>query len=142
MNSRILLMALLLILAAQIVRTQIPKTISYQCVLTDATGKTVPDGNYTISFRLYDVALAGTALWSESQTIPVAKGMVNAIIGSATLLNLPFDKQYWLGVTVGTGSELTPRLLLTSSAYGFRAEQANGLGGFGISPIPQPNMLL
>lgn len=142
MNRSILLVVLLLILAAQTVWAQIPKTISYQGVLTDATGNAVPDGNFSIAFKLYDVAAAGTALWSETQTIPVTKGMINAIIGSMAPLNLPFDKQYWLGVTVGTGSELTPRLMLTSSAYGFRAADANRLLGFGVSPTPIANTLI
>lgn len=135
-------MALLILLTAQIGWAQIPRTISYQGILTDGAGTPVVDGNYSIVFNLYDVATAGTALWSETQNVPVTKGMVSAIIGSVTPINLPFDKQYWLGVTVGTGGELTPRLLLTTAAYGFRADEANRIHGFEVSLIPQPNALL
>jgi len=143
MNTKVLFLMALIALAVQVAWPQVPHTISYQGILTDATtGRPVSTGNYSIAFKLYDVATAGTALWSEAQTIAVNDGMVNAIIGSTTPLNLPFDRPYWLGVTVGTGSELTPRIALTSSAYGLRAEMANTVGGFGVSATPQPNTLL
>jgi hypothetical protein len=142
MNTRILFLITLVVLAAQIALSQIPRTISYQGVLTDATGNPVPGGTYAIVFKLYDVSSAGTALWTETQSLTAANGVINAIIGGTTLLNLPFDKQYWLGVTVGTGSELTPRLPLTSAAYGLRAADANAIFGFGVSATPQPNMLI
>jgi hypothetical protein len=100
---------------------QIPKTISYQGVLADATGKTVSDGNYDMTFRLYDALSGGTSLWTEAQSVTVTKGVFNTILGSVSPLTLTFDKQYWLGVTVAGGSELTPRLPLTSSVYSMSA---------------------
>jgi hypothetical protein len=142
MKSIISRLSMLILLFAQIGLAQIPRTISYQGVLTDGTGKIVADGNYTIVYKLYEVSTAGTPLWSETQSIPVTNGMVNAVLGTVTPMNLPFDKQYWLGVTVGTGSELMPRLLLTSSAYGIRADEANRIHGFEVSVTPQPNALL
>ncbi len=122
MNRTILLGALSLILAAQIAWGQIPQTISYQGVLTDAAGKTVTDGNYNLTFRLYDVSTSGTALWAEGQLVAVSKGIFNVILGSVAPLTLLFDKQYWLGVAVGGGSELSPRLPLTSSPYSLRTQ--------------------
>lgn len=74
MNRTILLTALSLVLAAQIAWGQIPQTISYQGVLTDAAGKIVTDGNYSITFKFYDVATGGSALWSEAQSVSVSKG--------------------------------------------------------------------
>lgn len=142
MNSKGLFMAVLLIAVAQIVAAQVPRTISYQGIMSDATGKVVPDGNYSIAFKLYTVATSGTALWTETQTIAVARGMVNAIIGNTTPLGLPFDQQYWLGVTVSTGSELMPRLMLTSVAYGLRADDANRIFGYPVNPTPTPNALI
>jgi len=99
---------------------QIPKTISYQGVLTEASGTAVPDGNYNLTFKLYDVAAGGAALWTETQSVVVNKGMFSVILGSANLLTLPFDKPYWLGMTVGSGSEMTPRIPLSSAPYSFR----------------------
>lgn len=121
MKSRLLLTALCLVLAAQVAWAQIPQTISYQGVLTDASGSAVPDGSYSLTFRMYDAATGGAALWTEGQLVRVRGGVFNAILGSATPLDLPFDRPYWLGVTVGTGSELTPRVPLTASAYSLGA---------------------
>ncbi|MGB9774901.1 MAG: hypothetical protein ACPL4I_12965, partial [Bacteroidota bacterium] len=117
LSRTLLSIALMLLLAATLSLAQVPKTISYQGVLTDASGTVVPDGNYNLTFKLYDVATGGTALWAEGQLVAVSKGIFNVVLGSVAPLNLPFDKPYWLGVTVGAGAELTPRIALTSSAY-------------------------
>jgi len=69
-----LLLMLIPILSGQIVRGQIHQTISYQGVLTDASGTVVPDGNYNIAFKLYDVPTGGTQLWEETQLVAVSKG--------------------------------------------------------------------
>jgi hypothetical protein len=99
----------------------VPQTISYQGVLRDAMGNTVPDGNYSITFSLYDVETGGSALWSETQSLFVEDCVLNAILGSVTPLSLPFNVGYWLGVSVDGGAELTPRVRLTGSPYAFTA---------------------
>lgn len=109
--------AILLVLGVQAVWGQIPQTISYQGVLTDADGGVVLDGNYTLTFKLYDAATGGTELWSETQTVDISNGVFNVILGSSTPLTLSFDFPYWLGVTVGQDPELAPRIELTASAY-------------------------
>lgn len=81
----------------------------------------VPDNTYSIIFALYDVATGGTALWTETQSVVVINGIFNVILGSVVPLNLPFEKPYWLGVTVASNPELTPRFQLTSSPYSFNA---------------------
>jgi hypothetical protein len=122
--------ALIALLLTSLSMAQIPKTISYQGVLTDANGTVVPDGNYSLTFKLYDFATGGTALWTDVQlSVAVSKGIFNVILGSATTLNLPFDKPYWLGVTVGSGSELMPRIQLTGSGYSFRSANTESISG-------------
>ncbi|MDQ7063256.1 MAG: tail fiber domain-containing protein [candidate division KSB1 bacterium] len=101
--------------------SQIPQTISYQGLLTDRDGNPVADGNRQLTFRLYAAATGGTALWEETQQIPVINGIFNAILGSLNPLNLPFDRPYWLGVQIEGGAELEPRIALTASAYSLTA---------------------
>ena len=46
------------------------------------------------------------------------------VLGSNTPLAIaatPFDAQYWLGIDVEEGGELSPRIMLTSSAYSLNA---------------------
>jgi hypothetical protein len=102
--------------------------MSYQGVLKDAAGVPVPDGNYQLTFRLYNVASGGAALWTETQTLAVAGGILNATLGSVTPLSLAFDAQYWLGISVSGGAELTPRVQLTSAPYALRAAVADADG--------------
>lgn len=119
MKRTFFLSAWLLILTVQIGWGQIPQLISYQAVLTDTSGKAVPDGVYNLTFKLYDSA--GTELWSENHpAVSVSKGVFNVIFGSVNPVNLPFDKPYKLGVTVGAGPEL-PRIPLTAAAYSLNA---------------------
>jgi hypothetical protein len=126
MKRILFLSALFFILAVQISWEQIPQTISYQGVLTDANGKNVPDGDYNLTFKLYDVETDGIPLWSEEKSVEVKKGIFNVILGSVNPLTLPFDKQYWLGIAVEGGSELTPRIKLTSSAYSLNTRSDGG----------------
>jgi hypothetical protein len=119
------------------VMAQAPKTISYQGVLTQSNGSVVADGNYSLTFRLYYITILigpppnriiqfiADTLWTETQNVAVSKGIFNVILGSVTPINLPFDKQYWLGIMVGSGSELTPRIQLTSSPYSVHAIYAD-----------------
>jgi len=52
----------------------------------------------------------------------VRRGIFNVVLGSATALTLPFDRPYWLGITVGTGTELSPLTPLTASPYAFNSK--------------------
>jgi hypothetical protein len=100
---------------------QIPRNISYQAVLTNASGNAVPDGEYNLTFRLYEVESGGSALWTEVQNIDVVNGIMNVSLGVIEPLDLEFQKTYWLGVTVFENPELAPRIQLTSSAYSLMA---------------------
>lgn len=116
-------------LQVQFILGQVPRTISYQGILTNASGTLVPDGNYNLTFKLYDAASAGTTLWIESQTAAVSKGIFNVELGNVTPLTLPFDKPYWMGIAVGGGAELSPRTQLTAAAYSFRAVNTDSVNG-------------
>lgn len=98
----------------------IPQTINYQGVLKDAAGVVVPNGDYSITFKLYNVQSGGTSLWTETKTINVVGGIINTQLGSATPIpSATFVAASWLGITIGTGSELTPRITLSSVPYSF-----------------------
>lgn len=106
---------------------QIPRTISFQGVLTDAQGNLIPDGNHTLALKLYDNVSSPTPMYTETQMVPVIKGIFNVIIGSVTPLptSVLFDRAYFLGVSVDGGLELVPRTALTAMPYALRAERAN-----------------
>jgi len=124
-----------LLLFSTAISAQIPKTMSYQGVLADTSANAVADGNYNLTFRIYDVASGGTELWMETQTIPVVDGIFNAILGSTTSLNLPFDQPYWLGVSVEGGTELSPRIELTSVPYSLEPDSGGGASSLQINDL-------
>jgi hypothetical protein len=111
------LIGLLLLITLNLYGQSISQTINFQGVLKDASGNVVPDGNYDLTFSIYDAASNGNLLWSETQTLNVTGGVFSAQLGSVNPIDLPFDVSYWLGVTVGSGSELAPRTAFTSVPY-------------------------
>lgn len=95
----------------------IADTFSVQGVLRDPLGKTVDDGFYAMTFRLYDAATGGNLIWEETQgSVQVLHGVYNAELGIVTsLAPVPFDETYWLGLSIEGGVELEPRYKLLKS---------------------------
>jgi len=110
---------------AALAAADVPKTLSYQGVLKDSEGNTVPDDLYTITFRIYDADSGGSSLWAETDTLEVTGGVFNAILGKTSEINLAFDTTYYLSLQIGAGSELAPRIELTAAPYARRAAIAD-----------------
>jgi microcystin-dependent protein len=129
----LMILTLSLLSAAPYSYSGVPQLINYQGKLTSAGGSSVPDGSYDVEFKIYDVATGGTALWSEtwnSGTSQVATkgGVFNALLGKYNTIPVTFFADHsvtYLGITVGSDSEMTPRQRITSVGYAFEA--ANGV---------------
>jgi hypothetical protein len=106
--------------------SSIPQIINYQGYLTDPQGTPVDD-TVTITFSIYPDATDIAPLWTETQTVRATGGIFSVDLGDITPLSLPFDATYYLGITVGSDSEMTPRQPLSSSPYAFRAAMAEAL---------------
>jgi hypothetical protein len=105
---------------------QIPRTISYQGVLADAAGNIKPDDDYAFIFRLYETSNGGNAIWTETKTLAVKRGLFSTALGDQTMFgaNVKFDKPYWLSIQVGNEAELPQRIALSSSAYSLNSLKA------------------
>lgn len=101
---------------------QAPRTISYQGILKNQDGTPVENGSYTLTFNLYTIPTGGSPMWTEQQSVTTSKGVFSTALGEIEALNVPFDRQYWLGITVNEATELTPRIKLTASAYSMAAQ--------------------
>jgi parallel beta-helix repeat protein len=124
--SRAAMLALIssLVLIPMAGQAQVPQTISYQGSLTDSGGAPVT-GPVAMTFGLYAVAAGGTALWAETQTVSVANGVFDVVLGADAGSPLPaaiFESPLWLGVAVDTDAEMTPRQALAAAGYGIRAK--------------------
>jgi hypothetical protein len=94
-------------------------TISIQGTLKDATGSSVDDGTYTVTFRLFNVESGGSAVWQEEAPVEVVGGIYTHYLGSVTPLNpANFGNVLYLGLKVGN-YELNPRTKLTYAPYTF-----------------------
>ena len=118
-KSVLLFIVLISLINISIIHPQgIPGTINYQGIIKDVAGVIVPNGDYNLTFKLYDAASGGSSIWSETKLITVVSGIVNTQLGS--VISIPqatFNAALWLGITVAAGSELTPRIALTSVPY-------------------------
>src|SRR3989344_5226342 len=84
--------------------------IHYQGKLLDSGGSPVTDASHTMRFRLYTVSTGGSAFWDETQTVTTAGGLFTALLGSVTsLCGIDWNQALYLGVTVDSDSEMTPR---------------------------------
>ena len=114
----------------------VPGRINYQAQLTDRYG--VPrDGDFTISFSLYDDLSAGTMVWREVQDVTVAAGILDVVLGAIN----PFSGDEFAGSRplflqidiqpLGTTDweSLTPRQQLTAVPFALQADNAERLDG-------------
>ena len=98
-------------------------TIALQGILRDPNGTTVTDGSYSLTIKLYEVVTGGTPVFTEViGSAAVQNGVFSIEIGatsasSSDLDQVPFNTTYYVGVTVESGTEMTPRTKLTVSPY-------------------------
>ncbi|MBS1914334.1 MAG: hypothetical protein JST22_20255, partial [Bacteroidetes bacterium] len=120
---------------------QLPQQISYQGLVTNAAGQAVSDGPYSMTFRLYEQPTGGTAIWTESQSsVQISRGLFNVILGRINPFQLPFDKQYWIGTTIGSNNEISPRIALTAAPYSFRSLTADSAYAVPVNAIGTENI--
>ncbi|MFC1621577.1 hypothetical protein ACFL2G_04675, partial [Candidatus Omnitrophota bacterium] len=107
-------------------QADIPRYINYQGKLTDADDNPVT-GDVSITIKIYDALTGGTALWTETQTVTVGRGVFSMLLGNATALDdLDFNDPYWYSVEVESDGEMTPRQRLTTVAYAINADKLDG----------------
>ncbi|KPL02263.1 MAG: hypothetical protein AMJ90_06340 [candidate division Zixibacteria bacterium SM23_73_2] len=107
---------------------EIPQLINYQGMLTTPGESPVSDGPYNLTFKIYGSESGTDSLWREYHTgVQVTNGLFNVTLGSiSTLSSYVFDGSVrYLGITVGSDSELSPRTRLTSVAYAYKADIAD-----------------
>ncbi len=107
--KRLLLLGLLIVAfvlapfgRVQAAPADLPDQINYQGTLVNEDKKAL-DQNVSMTFEIFESEAGGTAIWTETQNVKVTEGYFNVNLGQTTPINLPFNKQYFLQVTVGGG---------------------------------------
>ncbi len=123
----------------------INKELSYYGVMKSSSGNMVQDGNYDMVFKIYTASAGGAPIWTGNYTqangdpVEVRDGNFTVLLGSGNgnTLNLDFSQDtYYIGITVGTDSEMLPRQRLAASAYAFNSNTVNGTGVYQVYGDP------
>jgi len=116
----------------------VPQVIPYQGQLKDAAGTPV-NGVVNITFSLYTTDTSTTSIWSETHIgVNISKGLFKVDLGSVTgFLVGTFSTPVWLGVTIGTDPEMSPRTPLNSAPFALHADDADTVGGFSSLQLDQ-----
>jgi hypothetical protein len=117
--------------------SELNDVVPIQGRLTDDSGNPL-NGNYSVTFSIYDVSTGGTALCSDTDTVAVADGLFNAQMDFCTSDDID-GQQLWLGITVGSDAEMTPRqgIYAVPYAWGLRpgaqiVNTSTGTGAYGL----------
>lgn len=100
-----------------------PELLSYQGVLLQSNGVAVANGTYSLRFRLFDHATAGTMVFEQTLSAQVTSGLYNVVLsnnGTYDLSDIVAENtQLFMEVTVlGTPNvTLLPRQQLASVPY-------------------------
>ncbi len=129
----------------------IARVINYQGRLMDSAGEDVANGNYNMIFVIYDSETAGNQLWSASTTnglptgttstvsVAVKNGLFTILLGDESTGQVAFPEHLfniddlYLGITVGSDSEMIPRKRLSAVPYAFNTETLQGQYASGTS---------
>ena len=106
---------------------EVPQMINYQGRLADSGGAPL-DTIVSMRFRIYADSTTSTYLWTETHaSVTVDEGLFNVLLGSVTAVpDSVFDgSMRYLGIKVGSDSEMTPRGKLVSVGYAFHSGSAD-----------------
>ncbi|HSD11936.1 MAG TPA: hypothetical protein VLC10_00105, partial [Patescibacteria group bacterium] len=127
------------------------RILNYQLRLTDLTGIPVADGTKNIKLTFYTASVGGTQLYTTCAADGTATGTPTAVVvtftnstgtvligdtagltcATGTAVAIPatlFDNAaIYLGVTVGTDAEMTPRKRIVATGYALNADKLDDL---------------
>jgi len=100
-----------------------PRVLNYQGYLTDTLGNPINNGSLAMTFKIYDASTGGNELWSESQTVDVAQGIFQVVLGSSNPIPdsvFTGGTDRWLELIVD-GNILSPRTRIVAVGYAYTA---------------------
>jgi len=108
--------------------------LNFQGKLVNVDGTNISDGNYDVTFKLWDALSAGNSLWTEvwnsgTTQVSTVNGIFSVNLGTYTTFSTTtFDSDsIYLSIKVGADSEMAPRIRMTSVPYSMLAKKVEGL---------------
>ncbi|MFH0837226.1 MAG: hypothetical protein V1870_03800 [Candidatus Aenigmatarchaeota archaeon] len=121
---RRILACLVLLLFIGVVNAAVSSTIPMQGRLLAQNGNPLT-GLQNMTFKIYDVSVGGSILWSESLETQTNGGLFSVVLGESTPLTLVFDRDYYVEISVNN-EPLSPRQKLLSAPYAQSARNVYG----------------
>lgn len=117
--------------------------LSFQGRLTSNVGNPITTATNVV-FKLYDASSGGSQLWTSGtcSITPDSDGIFSTLLGSSCGTEIDSsvfseNSSVWVGVTVASDSEATPRVQIATVAYALNAETLQGFpAGTGTSTVP------
>ncbi len=110
--------------------TNSSRVIPYQGRLTDSSGNNVADSTYAMTFKIYTVSTGGSSSFTEAHSsVSISSGLFSVLLGSlsASGVNLDFaNPPYYLGITIASNSEMSPRIQLGFVPLAHNAQYLDG----------------
>ena len=128
--ERSVLVVVLSLFCGSVVWAAVPTRLEYQGYLTDVVGTPIDCQGcatpYAFKFSLYDDAVGGEILWTETHTgIDVINGVFRVELGSDEDLDAELlDGGRWLEIEINGQGPLVPRQRVVSAPYALRADLA------------------
>jgi endosialidase-like protein len=132
---------MILLLMIISIQAEIPTYISYQGRLLDSNGDPMTDVEHDIVLNIYVDDVTPTPLWSSGiLTGTPSDGLFSIHLGPIPSSVFTEGSQRYLGITIDSDPEMTPRTEITSVPYAYRsqvadtAEFANNIQGVSTQP--------
>ncbi|MGE4069844.1 MAG: hypothetical protein AB7E72_01560 [Lysobacterales bacterium] len=109
----------------------VPPLMNYQGHLTNATGQSLANGQYTLTFNVYNVPNGGAAVWGPQViTADVIDGYFNVVLSTDSTggdsITTAFTAQpRYFSIRVDAGAEILPRQQVLSAPYAVQAGHAS-----------------
>jgi hypothetical protein len=120
--KRAIILSLAIMMVMGLAQARVPRTMNVQGVLTDDSGNTLPDGDYTVSFMLWDSEIDGSDLWNQDVVVHQLDGYFDAVLGLTEDFDpTVFTGTLWLSMQILGDSPMEPRIQMTSVATALRS---------------------
>ncbi len=110
--------------------------MNYQFRLSDSVGQNVPDGNYSVTFVIFNDSIGGDTIWAEGRLVSAKDGIVSVVLGE--IVPIPDvalqEQNSWLAVQIG----LDPVIVLRTRLASFQEQSELPVVQVGLDPVIVP----
>ncbi len=126
-SMRFLALTVILSIVSSFAFAAVPGEFHVQGRLTDASNVVVPDGDYSITFSIWDDPTAGTMLSSQTMLVPTSDGLFSVTLSVAVdIFHTSTPGSRYLQYQILGQLPIQPRTLLTATPYSMISSRVSG----------------